>query len=91
MPVKKSTVKKDSSVYREKSVDSSNIPMKAYCIFCGSTVGQISERTEGLVNAVYDCPKCRLNYCDQCSYEKIINGHAVQLCLRCDSRLDKVI
>ena len=65
--------------------------MKAYCIFCGSTVGQISERTEGLVNAVYDCPKCRLNYCDQCSYEKIINGHAVQLCLRCDSRLDKVM
>lgn len=45
MQVKKSTVKKDSSAFREKSVDSSNIPMEAYCIFCGSNVGQISELT----------------------------------------------
>lgn len=91
MQVKKSTVKKDSSAFRKKPVASSYIPIKAYCVFCGSTIGHISECTEELVNAVYDCPKCNLNYCDQCSYEKIINGYAVQLCLRCDSRLDKVM
>ncbi len=65
--------------------------LKAFCNFCGSTVGQISERTENRVNAVYDCPKCNVNYCDQCSYEKEIDGKSVQLCLRCDSQIEKVM
>ncbi len=64
--------------------------MKPYCSFCGSSVGQISDQTDELVNAVFDCPRCRLNYCDQCSYEEMINEQAVQRCLRCDSKLDKV-
>jgi len=64
---------------------------KAYCTFCGSRVGQISERTDKKVNAIYDCPKCRRNYCDQCSYKKEIGGTWVQLCLRCDSKMKKVI
>ncbi len=61
--------------------------IKAYCIFCGSTVGQISDRTEGKVNAIYDCPRCNNNYCDQCSYE----NDGKQRCLRCDSELEKVM
>jgi len=43
------------------------------------------------VNAVYDCPKCNVNYCDQCSYEKEIDGKSVQLCLRCDSQIEKIM
>jgi uncharacterized C2H2 Zn-finger protein len=62
----------------------------AYCIFCGSTVGQVSDRTGENVNAVYYCPKCGLNYCDQCSYQKEIAEQKVQFCLRCDSEMDKV-
>jgi len=64
---------------------------KAYCHFCGSTVGQISERTENFVSAIYDCEKCNVNYCDQCSYEKEIDGHLAQFCLRCESRIEKVM
>ena len=64
---------------------------KVYCHFCGSTVGQISERTENLVNAIYDCEKCNVNYCDQCSYEEEIDGHMAQFCLRCESRIEKVM
>ncbi len=64
---------------------------KAYCNYCGSTVGQISERTENRVNAVYDCPKCNVNYCDQCSYEKELDGRLVQFCLRCDSQMERVM
>ena len=64
---------------------------KAYCIFCGSTVGQTSDRTEQKVTAVYDCPKCMMNYCDQCSYEKDDEGRKVQLCMRCDSKMEKVM
>jgi len=64
---------------------------KPYCHFCGSTVGQISERTGEIVNAVYDCEKCKVNYCDQCSYEKEIDGNKVQFCLRCDSEIEKVM
>jgi hypothetical protein len=64
---------------------------KAYCIFCGSTVGQISDRTDKRVSAVYDCPKCMRNYCDQCSYEKEIGGKRFQFCLRCESKIDKVM
>ena len=62
-----------------------------YCHYCGSTVGQTSERTEKSVQAVYDCGKCNVNYCDQCSYEKEIDGKLVQLCLRCDSQIEKVM
>lgn len=43
-----------------------------------------------MMYAIFDCPKCKVNYCDQCSYEDEEKGHAVQKCLRCDSELDKV-
>jgi hypothetical protein len=64
---------------------------KAYCHFCGATVGQISDRTEEKVSAIYDCPKCKVNYCDQCSYGKNVNGKLVQFCLRCESKIEKVM
>lgn len=63
---------------------------KSQCMFCGGQVGEISQRTNELVNRIYYCPKCMENYCDQCSYEKKIDGEVVQLCLRCDSRLNKI-
>jgi hypothetical protein len=72
---------------KKVSIDNS---LKAHCIFCGSTIGQISDRTEGNVTAVFYCQKCRSNYCDQCSYEKKINGKLRQYCLRCDSEIEKV-
>ena len=65
--------------------------VKAYCIFCGSTVGQVSDATGEIVTAVYDCPRCMLNYCDQCSYEESTEGKQMQLCLRCDGQLEKVM
>ncbi len=58
------------------------------CMFCGASVGEISERTNKQVEVVYYCPKCRINYCSECSYEKEIDGK--QFCLRCDSLLTKV-
>jgi len=61
-----------------------------YCIFCGAKVGQISERTGKSVSSIYDCPQCGVNYCDQCSYEAQINKRLVQVCLRCDSEMNKV-
>lgn len=64
---------------------------KAYCHFCGATVGQISDRTEEKVSSIYDCPKCRLNYCDQCSYGKEVDGKPSQFCLRCESKIEKVM
>ncbi len=60
-----------------------------HCFFCGSTLGQISQATEHLVNAIYYCKKCRVDYCDQCSYEKQINGKSKQLCSRCDTVLKR--
>lgn len=60
------------------------------CNFCGARVGEISEETGKIITVIYDCPKCRMNYCNECSYEKEINGEMVQLCLRCDSKLDKL-
>ena len=33
---------------------SRNSDFKAYCNFCGATVGQISDRTEEKVSAIYD-------------------------------------
>jgi hypothetical protein len=57
-----------------------------YCFFCGSRVGQDSDRTGGIVTALYDCPKCWKNYCSECSYSK----DSVQYCLRCDSLLEEL-
>jgi hypothetical protein len=68
-----------------------NSDYKAYCHYCGATVGQISDRTEEKVNAIYDCSKCKANYCDQCSYRKEMDGKLVQFCLRCESTIEKVI
>jgi hypothetical protein len=67
------------------------IDYKAYCHFCGATVGQISDATEEKVSAIYDCPKCKVNYCDQCSYGKNMDGKLVQFCLRCESKIEKVM
>ena len=53
---------------------------RSQCGFCGASVGEISERTEEKVNTIYDCPRCRNNYCDQCRYEKQIDAKKVQLC-----------
>jgi hypothetical protein len=65
--------------------------LKPYCISCGSTVGQTSGRTMGKVKALYDCPKCRVSYCDQCSYEQTVDGEQVQQCLDCGGKLEKVM
>jgi hypothetical protein len=75
---------------KKKQSISQDKPFQPYCHYCGASVGEISDRTDELVEAVYDCLKCGLNYCDQCAYEKEIDGELVQLCLRCDSKLDKV-
>lgn len=67
---------------------------KAHCHFCGSTVGQNSDRTEELVHAVYDCPKCNVNYCDQCSasqYGEDENDADIRICLRCNGEIEKVM
>jgi hypothetical protein len=57
-----------------------------YCISCGSTAGQESEKTGGLVTAVYECPKCLRDYCSECSYAK----EGAQYCPSCDSILARV-
>ena len=69
---------------------SNNKMIKTYCIFCGSTIGQTSDRTGEDVTAIYDCLKCKSNYCDQCSYEKEVNKKSVQFFLRCNSEIEKV-
>ena len=76
--------KREGNVYR-------NSDFKAYCHFCGATVDQISDRTEQKVSSIYDCSKCRVNYCDQCSYGKEVDGKPVQYCLRCESKIEKVM
>ena len=53
--------------------------LKAWCAFCGSTVGQIDCRTGRRVKAVYHCPRCRCDYCDQCSGGGTVAGARVQL------------
>ena len=75
---------------KQKTV-SNNKTLKAYCFFCGSTIGQISDRTEENVTSIYDCLTCKSNYCDQCSYEKEVKGKLVQFCLRCNSEIEKVL
>jgi len=64
--------------------------MNAQCHFCGVNAGEIGEETGEIVTAIFDCPKCKVNYCNQCSYEKEVEGELVQLCMRCDSKLDKI-
>jgi hypothetical protein len=64
--------------------------IKAYCNYCGSTVGEISQRTESIIKTVFDCEKCGVNYCDQCSYEEEIDGQVKQICIRCDSEMEKL-
>jgi hypothetical protein len=75
---------------KKKQSISQDKPFQPYCHYCGASVGEISDRTEEQVYAVYDCLKCKSNYCDQCSYGKEIDGDLVQICLRCDSKLEKV-
>jgi len=82
---------------KNNKIKKDNIPIHyadgtpvTWCLFCGAKVGQISERTDKKVTAVYYCPKCWRNYCDQCSYSKEINGNRIQLCLRCDFELEKI-
>ncbi len=62
---------------------------KASCSYCGAEAGDISERTEQKATAIYDCEKCFANYCDQCSYAKDDTSD-VQMCLRCDSVMEKI-
>ncbi len=57
------------------------------CDYCGALVGEISQRTEEMTHAIYECPKCDRYYCDQCSYNK----DGFQFCLRCDSKIKKVM
>ena len=61
-----------------------------WCMFCGATVGQTSDRTGAEVTGVFYCPKCCKTYCDQCSYSEEAGGSRVQLCLRCDSQMEAV-
>lgn len=63
---------------------------KPQCSYCGGIVGELGERNGEEINAIYDCPRCRLNYCSDCSYEGKRSGEKQQLCLRCDGRLDLV-
>lgn len=58
------------------------------CHFCGASEGEISERTYERVKKLYYCPRCQNIYCDQCSYEKVKDVEKLQLCLRCDSKLN---
>jgi len=75
---------------KKKETLSHDNPIQSSCDYCGSTVGEISQRTEEQVDAIYDCLKCKANYCDQCSYEKEVDGQLVQQCLRCESIIEKV-
>jgi len=76
---------------KKQEASSHEDQIQAYCHFCGATIGQISERTENLVNAIFYCEKCNVNYCDQCSYEKETDGHLAQFCLRCENQIEKVM
>ncbi|MDU9050801.1 MAG: hypothetical protein Q3M30_18280 [Candidatus Electrothrix sp. Rat3] len=65
--------------------------IKASCHFCGAIVGETSQCTEETVTSMYDCRKCNMNYCDQCSYEKEVDGRVKQFCLRCESEIKKLM
>ena len=66
-----------------------NKETKPSCNFCGAEAGEISQRTEQKVTAIYDCEKCCKNYCSQCRYFKEKEPE-IQLCLQCDSKLWKL-
>jgi len=57
-----------------------NKKFEPQCMFCGASVGEVSERTGEKVGAIYDCPKCMMNYCSECSYEKEVDGESIQFC-----------
>ncbi|MDQ6962846.1 MAG: hypothetical protein Q9M28_10045 [Mariprofundaceae bacterium] len=76
---------------KKNIIIASSEQVEIYCNYCGATVGEISGRTEEKVNAVYDCSRCRVSYCDQCSYGKDVDGKRVQFCLLCDSKIEKVM
>ncbi len=63
---------------------------KVYCSFCGASVGEESERTGQVATAIFYCPKCMRNYCDQCSYHPRDEEPLVQRCIRCESVIEKV-
>ena len=86
--IKTNKVSRDGDT-RMKKTKTKPENIQAYCHFCGSTVGQISEGTDEKVHSIYDCPKCRVNYCDQCSYFN--KEDQVQRCLRCESKMEKVM
>lgn len=77
-----------SNVEKKRKFEREAESVMAYCIYCGSTVGQDSDIHGDLrpVTAVYDCPRCKRNYCNVCSYS---DGEQ-QRCLRCDSVMEKV-
>jgi hypothetical protein len=75
---------------KKKQSNSQHKPFEPDGSYCGASVGEISDRTYEQVYAVYDCLKCKSNYCDQCSYGKEIDGDLVQMCLRCDSIIEKL-
>jgi hypothetical protein len=62
-----------------------------WCMFCGAAVNAISERTGEKATAMFYCEQCCKNYCDQCSYEKMINGEPMQYCLRCETELERLV
>lgn len=73
---------------KKQEASSHENQIQAYCYFCGATIGQISERTENIVNTIFYCKKCIANYCDQCSYEKEKDGNLVQFSLRCEKQIE---
>ncbi len=62
---------------------------KASCSYCGACVGEESQRTGKVATAIFDCPECKANYCDQCSYHRE-QEPSVQKCIRCESVIEKV-
>jgi addiction module HigA family antidote len=59
-----------------------------YCSFCGARPGQKSDATGRVVTALYVCPRCGRNYCDQCSSPGREPDSAE--CMRCDAQMDRV-
>ena len=59
------------------------------CNSCGAAMDEVSQRTNQKVTTIYECNKCGSNYCDQCNESKK-STLDVQLCLGCDSVIEKV-
>jgi len=59
-----------------------------WCSFCGAAVGEISERTGMEAEAMYECPRCMGNYCDQCSGTKD-RPKGTAICLACHSEMKR--